>query len=91
VRDPNRAVHWIGYHLGELAGVVVPAALAVTVSWWFALLAVLVTAGWITHELRLHRHRQALTAANRQAITSTRTDVTGEPSDTGPTGWRASR
>jgi hypothetical protein len=68
VRDPSRAVQWIGYHLGELAGVVVPAALAVTVSWWFALLAVLITAGWITHELRLHRHRRALTAAHRQAL-----------------------
>jgi cytochrome c-type biogenesis protein CcmH/NrfF len=54
--------------------VVAPAALAVTVSMWFALLAALVAVGWVTHEVRLRRHRHALTAAHRQAITSARPD-----------------
>lgn len=96
VRDPSRAVQWIGYHLGELAGVAVPAALAVTVSVWFALVAVLVAVGWIAHEVRVHRHRLALTATHRDAITSNRADspiaaASGEAGARDATERRASR
>jgi hypothetical protein len=79
VRDPSRVVHWIGYHLGELVGTAGPAVLAVTVSWWFALATLLVAAGWIGHELRLRRHRRALTAAYRPAITGQARDITSAP------------
>lgn len=84
VRDPCRAIEWIGFHLGELVGTAGPAVLAVTVSWWFALITVLVTVGWITHEVRLHRHRRALTAAaHRQAITDPGTAINTDPADPG--------
>jgi hypothetical protein len=92
VRDPCRAIQWIGYHLGELVGVAGPAALAVTVSWWFALITALVALGWITHETRLHRHRRALTAAHRQAITDNHPDDETNPAnETSKTGGETDR
>jgi len=60
-RTPNqatrtvRAVAWTGWHLGELSGVAVPLALAVTVWAWFAVLSALVALEWGVREYRLHR------------------------------------
>lgn len=81
VRDRSPVVEWIGYHLGELFGTTVTAGLAVTVSGWFALATLVIAAGWATHELRLRRHRRALTAAYRPVITGPDRATT---SDTAP-------
>lgn len=68
--DPSPVVQWIGWHLAELAGVTVPAVLAVTVDAWWAALAVLVAAAWTAHELRLRQRRHALAAArDRRTVT----------------------
>jgi uncharacterized membrane protein YccC len=58
-RDTNPVVEWVGYHLIELAGVTVPAALSVTVSPVFDYVAALVFAWWALHEWRLARRRRA--------------------------------
>jgi hypothetical protein len=46
---------WIGWHLGELAAVGVPAVLAVTTHPLWTVPAVVVAAGWVAHEVRLAR------------------------------------
>jgi hypothetical protein len=73
-------IRWIGWHLLELVGVGVPAALAVTVSVWWVLLAVPVGAPWAVHEIRIaRRSRQLLPAtgvagqATTEATEHTRT------------------
>ncbi|WP_157360698.1 hypothetical protein [Amycolatopsis thermoflava] len=48
----TRVVAWVGYHLLELSGVAVPTVLAVFVSPWFAVAAVLAAVLWAVHELR---------------------------------------
>lgn len=60
-----RAVAWVGWHLGELAGVIVPAVLAATVVAWFALLSSLVALEWAVREYRTRK-------------TTNRTDEQGE-------------
>jgi hypothetical protein len=68
--DPSPVVQWIGWHLAELVGVLVPGVLAVTLSLWWVVLSVVIAAGWLTHEVGLHRRRRALAAARpRQAMT----------------------
>jgi hypothetical protein len=49
----TRAVSWIGWHIGEFAGVVVPLGLAVTVWEGFYAVSGLVALGWAANELRL--------------------------------------
>lgn len=73
--DPYPLVQWIGWHLGELAGVTVPAVLAVLVWPWFGLVTVLVGLAWLTHEVRLARRRRALTTAGQRAL------ITASPAD----------
>lgn len=53
----DRVVVWIGWHLGELVGVGVPAVLAVAVHPLWAVPAGLVAAGWIANEIRVARQR----------------------------------
>jgi hypothetical protein len=61
----DRAIRWVGWHLVELTGAGVPTALALTVSPWWALPAVLVGGLWVTHEIRLARgHHLALTTGS---------------------------
>jgi hypothetical protein len=81
----DAAVHWLGWHLGELAAVGLPLVLAVTVTWWFGLLALLIGAGWAAHEARQVRAQRAarqsrpqrqLPAADApQTITDTREEA----------------
>ncbi|GAA4323275.1 hypothetical protein GCM10023178_35480 [Actinomadura luteofluorescens] len=57
-------VVWVRWHLVELAGVGAPLGLAVTVSWWFAVLAAGAASAWAAQEARqAHRHRRLNTAA----------------------------
>lgn len=56
-------VVWVRWHLVELAGVGAPLVLAVTVSWWFAVLAAGAAGAWAAQENRqAHRHRRLNTA-----------------------------
>lgn len=79
VPTPDRATRvasWIGWHLPELAGVTVPAAVAVAVSPWAWLVSGVVGAGWTVHTVRFTRAQAALKAAHDQpADTSTDTST----------------
>ncbi|HYQ66163.1 hypothetical protein [Actinophytocola sp.] len=48
----DRVISWVGWHLPELGGVLVPAGFAVAVSPWFGLLSGLVGVGWLVHAVR---------------------------------------
>lgn len=56
----SRVVSWIGWHLGELLGVLVPAALAVWVTPWAAVVSVAAGAAWAVHEI--HSARRPVTS-----------------------------
>ena len=51
---------WIGWHIGELVGVVVPGIIALTVTRWAAVVSAVVAAGWAAHEVRTARQRRAI-------------------------------
>jgi hypothetical protein len=51
----GRLVSWIGWHIGELIGVTVPAVVALTVTPWASLVSGVVGAGWAVHETRMAR------------------------------------
>lgn len=74
----DRAVSWVGWHLGELAGIGAPLVLAVTVSPWWAALSGVVAAGWIAHEV----HTRTTTPAVQRAVDQGRgKDVVEQGSD----------
>lgn len=56
----TRVVSWIGWHFWELAGVVVPAAVAVAVSPWAWVVSGAVSAGWTVHSVRTAREQAAI-------------------------------
>jgi hypothetical protein len=67
----DKAVRWVAFHAGELAGLAVPVLLAVTLSAWFGLLAVVASVWWVAHEVRDHRRQQEIrAAADRRRITT---------------------
>lgn len=52
----TRTLSWLGWHLGELAGVTVPGVLAFTTSRWFAVPSAVFAVLWAAHEYRqIHR------------------------------------
>lgn len=51
----DTVVSWIGWHIGELAGVIVPGVVALSVTPWAAVVSGIVGAGWAAHEIRLAR------------------------------------
>ncbi|RSD20112.1 hypothetical protein [Amycolatopsis eburnea] len=55
-------MEWAVWHFGELAGVLGPLVLAVVFTPWFALVSVVVAAGWAVHEVRDHREQTRLRA-----------------------------
>ena len=62
-------VAWIGWHVGELAGVAVPGVIALTVTPWAAVASLAVAAMWTAHEMRSVR-RQRAARTNRVASTT---------------------
>ena len=53
---------WIGWHIGELAGVIVPGVVALTVTTWAAVVSGVVGGCWAAHEVRLARQEAGATA-----------------------------
>ncbi len=58
------AMEWAVWHFGELAGVLGPLVLAVVFTPWFALVSMVVAAGWAVHEVRDHREQTRLRAGS---------------------------
>lgn len=65
--DPTRttsAVSWLGWHVGELAGVIVPLGLAVTAWDGFYAVSGLAALAWAAHEVRLHQRKKTARTTN---------------------------
>jgi hypothetical protein len=54
----TRVASWVGWHLFEIAGVAVPAVLAVSVTAWWWLVSGVVGAGWVANEVRVTQARR---------------------------------
>jgi hypothetical protein len=52
----TRGLSWVGFHLGELAGVTVPGVLAFTTSRWFTVPSAVFALLWAAHEYRQLHH-----------------------------------
>jgi hypothetical protein len=80
----DHAVRWVVFHAAELTGIAVLALLAVMATAWFGLLAVVVGAWWVAHEVRdTRRQREIRAAADRRRMTTgdaTPTDTSTETS-----------
>lgn len=55
-----RAAAWVGWHVAELAGVMVPAVFAVSVTPWAWLVSGVVGVAWVAHEVQRVRHNAAV-------------------------------
>jgi hypothetical protein len=71
-------IAWVGWHVPELAGVLVPTALAATVSPWFVIPAVLVAAGWTAHEIRVDRQQRGLRPTAESQMSAEHTNPTDQ-------------
>ncbi|MFL6127235.1 hypothetical protein [Actinophytocola sp.] len=56
-------VSWIGWHIGEVAGVMLPGLVALTVTPWAAAVSAVVAVIWAVHEVRLGRRQRAIRAS----------------------------
>ncbi|OXM70741.1 MULTISPECIES: hypothetical protein [Amycolatopsis] len=65
----TRAVTWAGWHLGELAGVLVPVGLGAV--WWegFYAVSVLTALGWAVHEVRARTGHRGPSTKDRKGPT----------------------
>lgn len=73
--EPEGVASWLGWHIGELAGVIVPGVVALTVTPWAAVVSVVVGASWAAHEVRLaRRQRAARTNHIRRALCVSESD-----------------
>jgi hypothetical protein len=83
------ALSWIGWHLGELAAVGVPTFLAVTAHPLWTVPALIVAAGWVTHEVQLARRKTRTGRTNRADVDGgteeARPDDSVSPPLAGPT------
>lgn len=91
----DRVVSWIGWHVGELAGVIVPGAVALSVTPWAAVVSGVVGAGWAVHEIRLAR-QQAEIRAGRDvpALEAAKSEEDESSADAAPdpaAGWGGAR
>lgn len=80
----DRAVSWVGWHIGELFAVGLPLVLAATVSVWCALISVLAGTAWAVHEARHAREQRSVgaEAERRQlAARSAETDASAVEAD----------
>lgn len=71
----HAVARWVGWHLGELAAVGVPAVLALTVTAWLITLSAVAGVAWAGVEAHHRRARRELPAA--AARTEIPTPVTG--------------
>lgn len=88
----DRVVSWIGWHIGELAGVIVPGVVALSVTPWAAAVSGVVGACWAVHEVRLARQQAGITAGRDVPVLEvpkTEEDA-GEASDPAA-GWGGAR
>ncbi|GAB3462496.1 hypothetical protein [Actinophytocola sediminis] len=63
----TRVASWLGWHLPEITGVAVPAAVAVSVSPWLWLVSAAVGAGWSVQAVRTAREQAAIRAGSTTA------------------------
>jgi hypothetical protein len=70
-------IRWVGWHLIELTGTGVPLVLALSVSVWWALIAVLTGALWMVHEVRIARRHRALPPTIAHRVGPGHTDSIG--------------
>jgi hypothetical protein len=75
----DTVISWIGWHTPELAGVLVPSALAATVTPWFSIAAGLVAVGWFTHELRTIQRHHAIRANAPHPVAESDDPDTNDP------------
>lgn len=79
VTRTDRVVSWIGWHIGELTGVGLPALAAITVNGWIGIVSGVVAAGWGAHEARVVSAQRRLAAARqRRALAAASTDTTND-------------
>jgi len=80
---------WIGWHIGELAGVIVPGIVALTVTPWAAVVSTVVAASWAIHEVRFARRQHAIrTSRIRPALAAGRSE---EDTRDSAAGWGEAR
>lgn len=75
---------WLTWHWFEIASVVLPLALAVTVSAWFAAVAAVFAASWVTNEVRVRQRNRAIQPGSPRSLlpgTNTTTDPEGPDDD----------
>jgi hypothetical protein len=91
----DRVASWLGWHIGELVGVIAPGVVALTVTPWAVIMSGAVGASWAVHEMRLARE-QAESKAERgvPALEAAKSEedvsVAGAPGDPAA-GWGGAR
>jgi hypothetical protein len=68
---------WIGWHIGELAGVIVPGVIALTVTRWAAVVSAVVAASWAVHEVRSARRGHAISTRPALDVSRSEEDTPG--------------
>lgn len=76
-------VSWIGWHIGELAGVIVPGVVALTVTPWAAVVSAVMAVSWAVHEVRLARQQAAIRTSRPSLDASRSEEDTPDPA----VGW----
>jgi hypothetical protein len=77
---------WIGWHIGELAGVIVPGVIALTITRWAAVVSAVVAASWVVHEVRSARRGRVI--STRPTLEAGRSD---EDTSGSVVGWGDAR
>ncbi|MPZ86309.1 MAG: hypothetical protein GEV28_40450 [Actinophytocola sp.] len=80
----DRVVSWIGWHLGELTGIGVPAVLAAAAHPLWAVPAAAVAAGWVAHEVRRARRGTTRAGSRGVAAVGQGDELFGRATDRGP-------
>jgi hypothetical protein len=76
----TRAVSWVGWHVGELAGVLFPLGLGATVWDGCYVASVLTALGWAANEVRLRRQQHTPRTRNGGEDRAQRANQNGEVS-----------
>jgi hypothetical protein len=75
----TRMASWIGWHVFEIAGVTVPAVVALTVTPWWWLVSGVVGAGWTANEIR--SRKAAVIQAGRDVPATVEPSTTTVPDE----------